>query len=96
MAGMALDVLEQQRGRFLAADEVSDRRSFEIGIDFRGDALEFAERLRLLEPGIEIAGVGSARNLLCLSFRRLRFTGRAHGDAHVHIRLPLSCRSTEV
>src|SRR5262249_57977611 len=39
VARMALDVLEQERGRLLAADEIGDGRGLEVGIDLGGDAL---------------------------------------------------------
>ena len=57
VAGMALDVLEQQRRAFFQADEIGDVRGFEIGADLGGDALEFAHRLGLLQPDVELAGV---------------------------------------
>ena len=83
--GMTFDVLEQERGRLLAADEVSDRCRLEIGIDFRGDALELPERLDLFQPSVEIAGVGAASDRLGLGFLALWLgAGRAHRDAHVH------------
>ena len=93
---MALDILEQQRWRLFTSNEIGDRRSFEIGIDFRGDALEFAEQLDLLQPSIEIARVGSARSLLALGFCGLRLARGPYGDAHVHIRLRFCCVSTQV
>src|SRR5262249_15934425 len=40
MAGMTLDVLEEERGTLLAADQIGDGRRFQIGIDLRGDAHE--------------------------------------------------------
>src|SRR5262249_14164504 len=83
VAGMTLDVLEQERGRFAAADEVGDGRSFEIGIDFRGDALELAQCVDLFQPGVEIAGIGGAgpdRSRL----RGLSVLARTDRDAHVH------------
>src|SRR5262249_20758559 len=88
--GVTLDVLEQERGRLLAADKVSDRCRLEIGIHFRGDALELAERLDLFQPSIEIARVGAARDRFGLGFLALWLAaGRAHRDAHVHGRLHL-------
>src|SRR5215472_11247334 len=90
MSGMALDVLEQERGRLLAADEIGDRCRFEIRIDFRGDALELTERLDLFQPSVEFAGVGAASNRFGLGFLALWLgAGRAHRDAHVHGRLHL-------
>ena len=79
-------------GLLLAADQIGDRRGFEIGIDFGGDALELAQRLDLLQPGIEIARVGAADDLLgTRRLCRLSFVaGRADSDAHVHGSLP-SC-----
>jgi len=71
---MTFDVLEQERGRLLAADEVSDRCRLEIGIDFRGDALELPKRLDLFEPSVEIAGVGAASNRFDLGFLALTVT----------------------
>ena len=50
VAGMALDVLEQQRRAFFHAHEIGDVRGFEIGVDLGGDALELAHRLGLLQP----------------------------------------------
>ncbi len=93
---MALDILEQQRWRLLTGNEIGDRRSFEIGIDFRGDALELAERFDLLQPSIEVARIRAARNLLAFGFRGVRFARGSYADAHVHIRLRFCCRSTEV
>ena len=61
VAGVAFDVLEQQRGRFLRTDQIGDGGGFEIGIDLGGDALQFAERFDLLQPDVEIAGVGAVR-----------------------------------
>src|SRR5262249_1087489 len=95
MSGMTLDVLEQKRGRLLAADEIRDRCRFEIGIDFRGDALEFTERLDLLQPSIEVARVGAASDPFGSWFRALWFAfGRATRDAHVQTRPP-SCSVAE-
>ena len=85
-------------GLLLAADEIGDRRRFEIGVDLRGDALELAQRLDLLQPGIEIARVGAAHDLLDGRLCGLSFVaGRADSDAHVHGSLPCcSMQSAEV
>ena len=95
---MALDVLEQQRGAALATDEIGDRRRFEIRVYFRGDTLELAQRLHLFQPGIEIARVGAAHDLLDGRLCGLSFVaGRADSDAHVHGSLPCcSMQSAEV
>ena len=85
VAGMPLDVLEQQHRAFLERDEIGDGRGFEIGVDLGGDALELAHRLDFFEPKIEIAGIGGG------GFRaraRGRFGGaiaavRADRDAHL-------------
>src|SRR5262249_42097000 len=82
VAGMAFDVLEQQRGRFAAADQIGDGRGLEVGIDLRGDALELAERLDLLEPEIEIAGIGGTRYFF--GFGPVRLIVRTDRDTHVH------------
>lgn len=80
MAGMAFHVVEEQRGAFLAADEIGDRRRLHVGIDFGGNGLEFAERIDLLHPDIEVgmivanAGLGvggfGLGGLLGAGFRR--------------------------
>ena len=59
MAGMAFDVLEQQRWAFFQADEIGDVRGFEIAIDLGGDALQFAHRLGLLQPDVEVARIAA-------------------------------------
>ena len=85
VAGMALDVLEQQGRRPLAADEVGDGRRLEVGIDLGGDALELSQRLDLLQPGVEIARVGAAGGRASLGFLELLIaTARTDRDAHVH------------
>jgi hypothetical protein len=38
---------------------------YKIGIDFGGDALELTQHLDLLQPQIEVARVGTLRNLGC-------------------------------
>ncbi len=92
MAGMALDVLEQERRAFLAADQIGDGRRFEIGIDFCGDALELAQCLDLLQPGVEIAAIGSSRSRSGFGFLGfLMARGGTNFDAHVHVRLPSCC-----
>src|SRR5262249_39515193 len=73
-------------------DQIGDRRSFEIGIDFRGDALELAERLDLLQPGVEIARVGATDGRLGFGPRTFPSTARrADRDAHIHAPSPLCC-----
>src|SRR5262249_1113527 len=94
VAGMALDVLEQKRRRFLAADKIGDGRGFEIGIDFGGGALELAERLDLVEPEVEIASVGAAQTLRRARRRGRALAARADGDAHVHVDLLRSPRKS--
>src|SRR5436309_13463151 len=64
MARMTFDILEKQSGSAPAPHEIGDRRGFEIGIHLRADALELAERLDLLEPGIEVAAIGATRRYL--------------------------------
>ena len=68
MPGMALDVLEQQRRALLAADQIGDGGGFEIGIDLGGDPFELAHRLDLGQPFVEVAAVGTARELRGLGF----------------------------
>ena len=54
-------------------------------LDLRADALELAERLDLLQPGIEVARVGAASDSPRFGLRALLPTaGRAHRDAHFH------------
>jgi hypothetical protein len=97
MAGMAFDVLEQQRRAALAAHQIGDGRRFEVGIDFGRDALELAERLDLFQPGIEVARIGTAGTLSAFGFRGLSFVpGRANPDVHVHVRLPFPGRSAKL
>src|SRR5437870_5403060 len=89
---MTLDVLEQERRRLLAADEIRDGRSFEIRVDFGGDAFKLAEHLDLFEPGIEVAGIfGGAARWSRLGGRGLIASVRVDGHAHVHVRLPSIC-----
>ena len=77
VAGMALDVLEQQRRAFFQADQIGDVRGLEIGADLGGDALELAHRLGLLEPDVELAGVAAVG--AGLAFRLLDGGGVAAG-----------------
>src|SRR5258708_4184914 len=66
-----------------------DRRRLEVGIALRGDALELAQRLDLLQPGVEIARVGAAGG--CSGLGRRRAPVAVNGadlDAHVHLSLP--------
>src|SRR5207244_3213887 len=92
MTGMTLDILEQERGTAGAANEICDGRRFEIGIDLCADALELAERLDFLEPGIEIAAVGAARRRFALrALEPLIATGSANCDAHIHKTSPACC-----
>ena len=89
MAGMSLDVFEQQRRALLQADQIGDVGRFEIGAHFGGDALEFAHRLGLFQPDIKLAGVGTVARLRCsLGFvRHCPFLGR-DGDTHIHGHFP--------
>ncbi len=84
MAGMALDVLEQQRRAFLAADQIGDGRRFEIGIDLGGDALELAHGVDLGQPFVEVAGVRAAHDLIGFRFTRHRLLFRGDRYAHIH------------
>src|SRR5262249_45109967 len=64
---------------------------FEVGIDFRGDALELAQGLDFLQPGVEIARIRGAGHGFWFGFAELlALAARADRDTHVHIRLP-SC-----
>src|SRR5205823_13110169 len=54
MAGMPLDILEQQCRALLAADKIGDGCRFQIGIDFGADALELANRFRSEEHTSEL------------------------------------------
>ena len=88
---MALDVLEQQRRAFFQADQIGDVGGFEIGAHFGGDALQFAHRLGLLQPEVEIAGVAAvAGSAAWLGFFGCSTVdGVAAGlDAHVHDATP--------
>ena len=85
MAGMALDVLEQQRRAFLAADQIGDGRGFEIGIDLGGDPLELAHGVDLFQPVVEVAGVGAAHDLIGFCFPRRRLLFRGDRYAHIHV-----------
>jgi hypothetical protein len=86
VAGMALDVLEQERRAFLEAHEIGDVRGFEVGAHFGGDALELAHRLGLLQPHVELTGVAPG---FVLVFRRLDGCGVAASlDAHLHDATP--------
>ncbi len=85
VAGMALDVLEQERGRLLAADEIGDGRGFKVGIDLGGDALELTQRLDLLQPGVEVARIGAARKRPRRGRLGRTIAARAvHLDARLH------------
>ena len=85
MAGMALDVLEQQRRAFLAADQIGDGRGFEIGIDLGGDALELAHGVDLGQPFVEVARVRAAHDLIRFRLtRRRRLLFRGDRYAHIH------------
>ena len=88
MAGMALDVLEQQRGRLLAADQVGDGGGLEIRVDLRRDALELAHLFDLVEPGVEIARVRRALARVG-RIRRRRAAVGLYRHIHVH-RRPLA------
>jgi hypothetical protein len=84
MTGMALDVLEQQRRAFLAADQIGDGRRFEIGIDFRGDALELAHGLDFRQPFVEAARVGARHYIVRFGVLRQRVRCGRDRYAHVH------------
>ena len=84
VAGMPLDVLEQQHRAFFERDEIGDGRGFEIGIDLGGDALELAHRLDLLQPEIEIARIGAGGGFARRGgFGFLVAAARADRDAHL-------------
>src|SRR5262249_48614689 len=93
VAGMALDVLEQQGRALLTADQIGDGRRLEIGIDLGGDALELAQRLDPLQPEIDVArgrAAGDRAGLRRLGARLA--VRRADLDAHVHLgALRVSC-----
>src|SRR6516225_5348864 len=92
MAGMAFNIVEQQRGATPAANEICDGRGFEVGIHLCADALELAERLGFLEPGIEVAAVGAARRRFGIrGFEPLIAAGSADCDAHIHNTSPTCC-----
>ena len=80
VAGMALDVLEQQRRAFFQADQIGDVGGFEVGADLGGDALEFAHRLGFFQPDVEFAGVAAVAGL---AFRLLDGRGIA-ADLYAH------------
>ena len=84
MPGMALDVLEQQRRAFLAADQIGDGGGFEIGIDLGGDALELAHGVDLGQPFVEVAGVRASYDLIGLCSARYRLFFRGDRYAHIH------------
>ena len=76
--GMAFDVLEQQRRTLRQAYEIGDVSRFQFGADFGFDALKLSDRLGLLKPGVEFAGIAPGA---WLRFRLLK-RGRVGASLH--------------